>query len=383
MLMLGLIAQRIWAGLLTAAGRVGRSSSRSPRCCRATRRRSSSARTPRPRRWPRCARQMGLDLPAHERYLRWLGGLLSGDPGRVVGQPAAGRRADRQPAAELAAAGGASPPRSPVPIALLLGIAAAVWRGSLVRPRRHVTGACRGGLGAGVPGGDAGVLVFAVQLRWLPALSYVSDIDSFGQLLQRFAMPVLTLCCVIVAQMMRMTRAAVIDQLEAPYIEMVRLKGASPAAHGAARTRCRNAVGPDRQRGGAEPVVPAGRRDHRRDDLQLPRHRQADGRRRVAARHAAGAGLRHDLLRGLSAAGDWSPTSAASSPTRGCGTDERHRSITVSRHRPPRRLARARQLGVPADRPGRLASGRRGRVRSVPGAAIARATWSTAACSRR
>jgi peptide/nickel transport system permease protein len=33
---------------------------------------------------------------------------------------------------------------------------------------------------------------------------------------------------VIVAQMMRMTRAAVIDQLEAPYIEMVTLKGASP-----------------------------------------------------------------------------------------------------------------------------------------------------------
>jgi peptide/nickel transport system permease protein len=39
---------------------------------------------------------------------------------------------------------------------------------------------------------------------------------------------VLTLCCVIVAQMMRMSRAAVVDQLEAPYIEMVRLKGASP-----------------------------------------------------------------------------------------------------------------------------------------------------------
>ena len=36
------------------------------------------------------------------------------------------------------------------------------------------------------------VLVFAVQLRWLPALSYVSDIDSLGQLLRAFAMPVLT-----------------------------------------------------------------------------------------------------------------------------------------------------------------------------------------------
>ena len=53
------------------------------------------------------------------------------------------------------------------------------------------------------------------------------EVIRLGQLLKAFAMPVLTLTCVIVAQMMRMTRAAVIDQLEAPYVEMVRLKGAS------------------------------------------------------------------------------------------------------------------------------------------------------------
>ena len=56
-------------------------------------------------------------------------------------------------------------------------------------------------------------------------------------------MPVLTLTCVIVAQMMRMTRAAVIDQLEAPYIEMVRLKGASPLRMVLAHA-LPNAVGP-------------------------------------------------------------------------------------------------------------------------------------------
>ena len=87
------------------------------------------------------------------------------------------------------------------------------------------------------------VLVFAVQLRWLPALSFVNDIESLGQLLRAFAMPVLVLCCVIVAQMMRMTRAAVIDQLEAPYIEMVRLKGASPMRMVLAHA-LPNAVGP-------------------------------------------------------------------------------------------------------------------------------------------
>ena len=41
-------------------------------------------------------------------------------------------------------------------------------------------------------------------------------------------MPVMTLCCVIIAQMARMTRAAVLDQLNASYVEMAILKGASP-----------------------------------------------------------------------------------------------------------------------------------------------------------
>src|SRR4030095_15332868 len=78
---------------------------------------------------------------------------------------------------------------------------------------------------------------------WLPALSYASDVDSLGQVLRAFAMPVLSLCCVIIAQMMRMTRAAVIDQLEAPYIEMVKLKGASPMRMVLAHA-LPNAVGP-------------------------------------------------------------------------------------------------------------------------------------------
>ena len=129
-----------------------------------------------------------------------------------------------------------------MPIALTLGIAAAVWRGSWF-DRAASTGAVAV---VSVPEflvATLAVLVFAVQLRWLPALSYLSSIESLGQLLRAFAMPVLTLSCVIVAQMMRMTRAAVIDQLEAPYIEMVQLKGASPLRTVLAHA-LPNAVGP-------------------------------------------------------------------------------------------------------------------------------------------
>jgi peptide/nickel transport system permease protein len=185
--------------------------------------------------------QMGLDVPAPQRYVQWLGGLLRGDLGvsSTARLPVAELIGSRLPNSLLLAAVTAL---FSVPIALSLGIASAVWRGSWF-DRAASTGAVAV---VSVPEflvATLAVLVFAVQLRWLPALSYVSDIESLGQLLRAFAMPVLTLCCVIIAQMMRMSRAAVIDQLEAPYIEMVRLKGASPLRIVLAHA-LPNAVGP-------------------------------------------------------------------------------------------------------------------------------------------
>jgi peptide/nickel transport system permease protein len=185
--------------------------------------------------------QMGLDVPAHQRYLHWLGGLVRGDLGTssTTQRPVAELIGSRLPNSLLLAAVTAL---FSVPIALTLGIAAAVWRGSWF-DRAASTGAVTV---VSVPEflvATLAVLVFAVQLRWLPALSYLSSIDSIGQMLRAFAMPVLTLTCVIVAQMMRMTRAAVIDQLEAPYIEMVKLKGASPLRTVLAHA-LPNAVGP-------------------------------------------------------------------------------------------------------------------------------------------
>jgi peptide/nickel transport system permease protein len=185
--------------------------------------------------------KMGLDVPAPQRYLHWLGGLVRGDMGvsSTTQLPVAELIGSRLPNSLLLAAVTAL---FSVPIALTLGVSAAVWRGSWF-DRAASTGAVAV---VSVPEflvATLAVLLFAVQLRWLPALSYVSDVESLGQLLRAFAMPVLTLTCVIVAQMMRMTRAAVIDQLEAPYIEMVRLKGASPLRMVLAHA-LPNAVGP-------------------------------------------------------------------------------------------------------------------------------------------
>lgn len=185
--------------------------------------------------------QMGLDVPAPMRYLHWLGGIVRGDLGQSVTtqMPVGDLVASRLPNSLLLAAVTAL---FSVPIALTLGIASAVWRGSWFD--RFVSSAAVAVVS--VPEflvATLAVLVFAVKLRWLPALSYVNDIESIGQMLRAFAMPVLSLCCVIVAQMMRMTRAAVSDQLDAPYIEMVRLKGASPLLMVMAHA-LPNAIGP-------------------------------------------------------------------------------------------------------------------------------------------
>ncbi len=185
--------------------------------------------------------QMGLDVPAPLRYLHWLGGIVRGDLGQsaTTQMPVGDLVASRLPNSLLLAAVTAL---FSVPIALTLGIASAVWRGSWFD--RFVSSAAVAVVS--VPEflvATLAVLVFAVKLKWLPALSYVNDIESIGQMLRAFAMPVLSLCCVIVAQMMRMTRAAVGDQLDAPYIEMVRLKGASPLRMVMAHA-LPNAIGP-------------------------------------------------------------------------------------------------------------------------------------------
>ncbi|MEO8133108.1 MAG: ABC transporter permease [Betaproteobacteria bacterium] len=185
--------------------------------------------------------KMGLTQSGPERYWQWLSGMVRGDLGAstVTSAPVAGLIASRLPNSLLLAGITAA---VSVPLALVLGILCALWRGS-VFDRAASMGAVAI---VSVPEflvATLAVLIFAVHLRWLPALSSSADVSSFGHMLKSFAMPVLSLACVIVAQMMRMTRAAVIDQLSAAYIEMVKLKGAAPARMVLAHA-LPNAVGP-------------------------------------------------------------------------------------------------------------------------------------------
>ncbi len=168
---------------------------------------------------------MGLNEPAFLRFLHWLGGLVSGDLGTsyVNNMPVTELIGDRL-SNSLKLAGVTTV--ISVPIALSLGIGAAMWRGSVFDRLVSILTISV----ISVPEfmvATLAVLIFAVWLGWLPALSYGADVSSWGTMLRAYAMPVITLGFVVSAQMIRMTRAAVIETINTPYVEMALLKGAS------------------------------------------------------------------------------------------------------------------------------------------------------------
>lgn len=170
--------------------------------------------------------QLGLDQPAPLRYANWLGGLVTGDPGQSMSSnlPVSEVISDRLPKSLLLAGLTAA---VAIPLALLIGILSAMYRGSrLDRGLSLFTLSM-----VAVPEflvATVAVLIFAVKLRWLPSITMVPEEATWGEFLRAFAMPVMTLCFVVMAQMARMTRAAVIDQLAQPYVEMAILKGVRP-----------------------------------------------------------------------------------------------------------------------------------------------------------
>lgn len=184
---------------------------------------------------------MHLDDPALLRFVRWLFGLLRGELGTSYANNMAitdligPRFINSMKLAGITTI-------IAVPLALTLGISSAMLRGTLYD--RAVTILTIGVIS--VPEfmiATLAVLLFAVYLKWLPALSLVSEIHSVFDVLRIYAMPVITLTFVVSAQMIRMSRAAVIETLDTPYVEMALLKGA-PRMRIVLRHALPNALGP-------------------------------------------------------------------------------------------------------------------------------------------
>ena len=182
-------------------------------------------------------RDLGLDQSMFTRYFSWLGGMLTGDLGTSFAQ--------LNFATNLGGSGGVTvaeqiAPRFyntmflasvtamiAVPIAVTLGVLAALYRNTVFDRVANVATL------SSISSPEFFmayilILFLAVLNPLLPSLSNIYEGMPFGEKLQKTMLPALTLTLVVTAHMMRMTRAAIINLLASPYIEMARLKGISP-----------------------------------------------------------------------------------------------------------------------------------------------------------
>jgi peptide/nickel transport system permease protein len=179
-------------------------------------------------------RELGLDQPSYLRYFYWVGNAVQGDlgtsfSGRNAGSSGAGSRSvvdlitprfwNTLFLASITAI-------IAVPISLLLGITTALYRNSVYD--RSVNTATLTTISF-PEFFVAYILILVLGSLWpvFPSLANVNQSTPLGERLFRTVLPAMTLTLVIIAHMMRMTRAAIINLLASPYIQMARLSGAS------------------------------------------------------------------------------------------------------------------------------------------------------------
>ncbi|HCY12944.1 MAG: ABC transporter permease [Acidiferrobacteraceae bacterium] len=190
--------------------------------------------------------KLGLDKPPYLQYVVWLQNVAMGDLGISKAGLGAGLGT---PIVEILE------PRIfntlrltglvtviAIPISLFLGLIAAMHPGT--RLDRAVTFSTLSLIS--VPDflvATMLVLIFAVFLGWFPAIVYLRGDETGWVLIKTLAMPILTLVIVASSQIIRMTRATVLNVMSSPYIEMAILKGV-PRKRIILRHALFNAVGP-------------------------------------------------------------------------------------------------------------------------------------------
>jgi peptide/nickel transport system permease protein len=185
--------------------------------------------------------ERGLDQPLVFQYIDWLGGMLTGDlgtskaGGASISSLISGRLGNTMFLAAVVAF-------IAVPLSVALGLLAAMHPGTWID--RLLTFGTLSLIS--VPEffiATFMVLILAVQLHWLPAIAHISPEDDWLKQLRGLAMPVIVLTIVVAAQMIRMTRAGILNVMNSPYIEMAILKGV-PRTRIILRHAFFNAIGP-------------------------------------------------------------------------------------------------------------------------------------------
>jgi peptide/nickel transport system permease protein len=167
--------------------------------------------------------KLHLDEPIPVRYGYWIWGVLHGDLGESlrIQEPVLGLILQKLPVTlELAAMA--------MLIALVIGIPAgivsAIGKDSVWDYAANVVALW----GLSTPNfwlGILMILLFSVQLGWLPASGYVSPFEDLGGNLAAMIMPAFVLGNAIAALLMRHTRSAMLQVLNADYVRTARAKG--------------------------------------------------------------------------------------------------------------------------------------------------------------
>jgi len=168
-------------------------------------------------------KELKLDLPAHVRYFTWLGAFVKGDFGNSL--------ANRRPVADLIGWRfvntlflAAVTALVAVPVAVLLGILAALYRNTLFDKLISMVTLST----ISFPEFFVAYILIAllsVQVAVFPSIANINPQMNLWQKLYAICLPCLTLALVVIAHMMRQTRAAIINILSSPFIEMANLKG--------------------------------------------------------------------------------------------------------------------------------------------------------------
>mgnify|MGYP003307061757 FL=1 len=172
-------------------------------------------------------RELGLDIPVHIRYIEWLTNVFQGDFGKSLSN---NQEVSHQVGIRLfntifLACFAAI---ISMPLALGLGILSALYRNTLFDRTVNVSTLTT----ISFPDFFVAyvlILFFAIDLDIFPSVAMIHPDTDFVDRVYRTLLPAITLTLVTVAHTMRMTRAAIINLLASPYIEMARLKGLSPA----------------------------------------------------------------------------------------------------------------------------------------------------------
>lgn len=169
--------------------------------------------------------ELGLNDPAIVRYFRWLGGVLTGDLGTAlssgldISTAIGGRLWNTLFLAFWAAI-------VSVPLAIILGLLAVRYRNGVID--KTISGLALAS--TALPEFFIGyvlVYFFAVKWQWFPGISTVYDGMPFLDRMRAIALPATALTLVVLAHMMRMTRAAILNVMQSAYIETAELKGLS------------------------------------------------------------------------------------------------------------------------------------------------------------